>query len=188
MNKSFSNLDRTIRRRHSREWAVQMLFALDFAPLEGAIDDFFVSFWQQQEDLFVFLSTDKEAALRTFEGEAAKPHRAFAEQIVIGVRQHQAEIDAKIESFLGDWTLQRLGGVDRNVLRVAIYELLFEGDTPPAIIINEAIDIAKYFSTRESGRFVNGVLDRAAKSLERPVHYQADAPDFSQQASQGGDA
>ena len=87
MNKSFSNLDRTIRRRHSREWAVQMLFALDFAPLEGALDDFFVSFWQQQEDLFVYLSTDKEAALRTFEGEAAKPHRAFAEQIVIGVRQ-----------------------------------------------------------------------------------------------------
>jgi len=173
-----SNLDRTIRRRHSREWAMQMLFALDVAPVEGSLDDFFAAFWEQQQDVFPYLSSDPEAARRSFEGTSAKPHRAFAESLVEGVRRHQTEIDAMIEERLEDWSMQRLGGVDRNVLRVAFYELFFQKDTPPAIIINEAVDIAKYFSTRESGKFVNGVLNQAAKAVDRPAHYQAETPPF----------
>lgn len=173
------SLDGTVRRRNSREWAVQMLFALDMAPPEGTMDEFFSAFWEMERGAIKELNTDSEAALRSFDGEAAKPHRAFAESLVEGVRAHLDEIDAKIESYLENWTLQRIGRVDRNVLRCALYELLYDTETPPAIIINEAIDIAKYFSTRESGRFVNGILDRAAKSLGRPLRYRAENPHFT---------
>lgn len=172
-------LDHTIRRRHSREWAVQMLFALDFAPFDEDKDEFFSGFWGLQEELFSEMSSDPAGAHRSFDGEAAKPHKAFAEELVACVRQHQDEIDSLIESKLEDWSLQRLGGVERNVLRLALCEMFFIGETPPAIIINEAVDIVKYFSTRESGRFVNGLLDRAAKEASRPVHYKADTPAFN---------
>lgn len=174
-------LDWTVRRRNSREWAVQMLFALEFAPLDGTMDDFFAAFWAQQQEVIAVLSVDPEAALRSFEGQGAKSHRAFAESLVEGVRQHQDEIDAKIAAVLdgGEWSMQRLGGVDRNVLRLAFYEMLFLKGTPPAVVINEAIDIAKYFSTRESGRLVNGVLVRAARAANLTTKYQAADPGFT---------
>jgi len=62
-----------------------------------------------------------------------------------------------------------MGGVDRNVLRLAIFEMFFDEQTPPVVIINEAVDLAKYFSSSESGRFVNGILDRACKDVKRPA-------------------
>ncbi|MBR0057350.1 MAG: transcription antitermination factor NusB [Kiritimatiellae bacterium] len=158
---------------------MQMLFALDLAPLEGALDDFFAGFWDQQREIVQDLGSDPDAALRSFDGEAARPHRVFAEALVEGVLQHLGEIDARLESLNDGWPLQRMGGVDRNVLRVALYEMLYLGDTPPAVIINEAVDIAKYYSTRESGRFVNGMLDRVAKGLDKPLRFQAKDPGFS---------
>lgn len=172
------SLDGTIRRRNSREWALQMLVALEMAPPEDSLEEFFPTFWEFEREIIQDLNTDPTNALRSFDGEAAKPHRAFAEKLVEGIRAHLDEIDARIEGYLENWTLQRIGSVDRNVLRGAFYELFFINETPPAIIINEAVDIAKYFSTRESGRFVNGILDRAAKSLGKPLHFQADAPKF----------
>lgn len=174
-----SNLDQTIRRRNSREWAVEMLFALDFAPIDGSLDDFFADFWTQQREIIIDSNDNPEVPLRKFDGEAAGRHRAFAERLVEGVRAHIDEIDARIGDCLDKWSIQRIGGTDRNVLRCAFYELFFAEDTPPAIIINEAIDIAKYFSTRESGKFVNGVLNRAAGKLDRPLRYRAPAPKFS---------
>lgn len=175
-----SNLDQTIRRRNSREWAVQMLFALDFAPIDGSLDDFFADFWTQQREIILDSNDNPEIALRKFDGEASKKHRVFAEQLVEGVRAHIDEIDARIGSCLDRWSIQRIGGTDRNVLRCAFYELFFAGGaTPPAIVINEAIDIAKYFSARESGRFVNGILGKAAKELDGPIRYKAPAPAFS---------
>ena len=116
----------------------------------------------------------------SFEGQGAKPHRAFAESLVEGVRKNLDEIDARISAAMdgGDWSFQRLGVVDRNVLRLAFHELFFLKDTPPAIVINEAVDIAKYFSTRESGRLVNGVLVRAVHAAGLPVHYKAEDPGF----------
>ena len=65
------------------------------------------------------------------------------------------------------WTIRRMGVVERNVLRMALYELRFCKDVPSAVILNEAIDIAKYFSSTESGKFVNGILDRARKEIEQ---------------------
>ena len=77
-------------------------------------------------------------------------------------------IDARISGYLTNWTIDRIGGVDRSVLRLAMYELFHSEETPPVVVLNEAVDIAKFFSTRDSGKFVNGVLDRAMKDVPRP--------------------
>ena len=74
-----------------------------------------------------------------------------------------------------NWELDRIAAVDRNVLRLAIYEMMFRDDVPPVVSINEAIEIAKKFSTKESGKFVNGILDRIRKELPRPARTSRDA-------------
>ena len=82
--------------------------------------------------------------------------------------EHRAEIDAVIHEHARNYEFSRLSAVDRNVLRIACQELLFCDDIPPAVAINEAIEIAKKFSTEESGKFVNGVLDNIRKSRRNP--------------------
>lgn len=133
-------------RRDAREWALQIIFSLDMNPpenLEWVIEDYFKT----------NPTTDDRA-------------RQFAEERVRGVVREQAAIDAMIERFSEHWRLSRMATVDRNVLRLAVYELSYCPDVPPAVVINEAIDIAKYFSNADSGRFVNGVLDRARRELD----------------------
>lgn len=171
-----SIFDTNIKRRNSREWAVQMLVALDFSPPENGMDEFFIDFWTLQRDLLLDSGERAQEAVAKFDSTSALPFKAFAEELVNGVRQNLDEIDRKIGGFLENWTLSRIGEVDRNVLRMAFYELFFKEDTPPAIIINEAVDIVKYFSTRESGAFVNGILDKAARQVSRPMNYQVDEP------------
>ena len=83
----------------------------------------------------------------------------FARELIFGVREKRAEIDRHIEEVAKNWQLKRMAAIDRNILRLATYELLFRPDIPPLVTINEAIDIAKKFSTKNSGPFVNGVLD-----------------------------
>jgi N utilization substance protein B len=90
--------------------------------------------------------------------------RKFCESLLHGWMSHRTEIDAAIREHARNYEFSRLSAVDRNVLRVACQELLFCGDIPPAVAINEAIEIAKKFSTQESGKFVNGVLDNIRKS------------------------
>ena len=136
-------------RRDAREWALQIVFSLDLNPkaeLEWCIEDFFGE--NPTDDL---------------------KNRDFAEKLVRGVYAEQPTIDATIAKYAQHWRIARMAAVDRNVLRVALYELLFCPDVPPAVVINEAIDVAKYFSNTESGRFVNGILDRVRRelSLER---------------------
>ena len=82
-------------------------------------------------------------------------------------------IDEKISRYTANYELKRISAVDRNILRVAIYEMLFCNDVPPIVAINEAIDIAKKFGTEESGKFVNGVLDRVKLDLNRPLRTAA---------------
>ena len=174
--RQFSIFDTSIKRRDSREWALQMLVALDFSPPEDGMDAFFIDFWNLQRDILADSGGRAQDALAKFDSPSAASFRAFAEELVGGVRANLDEIDRKIEGFLENWTLSRIGEVDRNVLRMAFYELFFKEDTPPAIIINEAVDIVKYFSTRESGAFVNGILDTAARQVNRPMNYQVDEP------------
>ena len=83
----------------------------------------------------------------------------FARELVHGCREKQAEIDRQIEEVAKNWQLKRMAAIDRNILRLATYELLYREDIPPLVTINEAIDIAKKFSTKNSGPFVNGILD-----------------------------
>jgi len=137
-------------RRQCREWALQMLFQLDLNPCDD-LEALFRTFWSNQER------------------PPSDRHRRFAEELVAGVQSHRAQIDATIQSLAEHWDLGRMGVVDRNVLRMALYELTYREDIPPAVTINEAVDIAKYFSNTESGKFVNGILDRARKDLKRPA-------------------
>ncbi len=116
-------------------------------------------------------STDQFWELRT--GPQAQPTvpktRVFAEQIVAGVSAHLADIDARIQKYAANYQLNRIAAVDRNILRVAIYEMLHVEEVPPVVAINEAIEIAKKYGGEESGRFVNGILDRLRSELPRPA-------------------
>ena len=89
--------------------------------------------------------------------------------------ERRAAIDERIAKYTDNWDLPRIAAVDRNILRLAMYEMLFRDDIPPVVSINEAVDIAKKFSTRESGAFVNGILDRLKTDLTRPSRTAASA-------------
>jgi len=91
----------------------------------------------------------------------------FFLQLVEGVKRFQHEIDSLIERFSENWKLSRMSRVDRNVIRIAVYELLYCDDIPPKVSINEAIDIGKRFGTEDSGAFINGILDGVRISLEK---------------------
>jgi N utilization substance protein B len=95
--------------------------------------------------------------------------RRFCDTLVQGASQNLAAIDETIKKNTQNYELSRISVVDRNVLRVAIYEMLHCPETPPVVSINEAIEIAKKYSTEESGRFVNGVLDQIRVTLKRPA-------------------
>ncbi len=130
-------------RRDGREWALQIIFSLDLNTRTD-LDKVFEYFFEVHAD------SDEQT-------------REFTEAIVKGVVENRLKIDEKIEAYAEHWKLRRMGVVDRNVLRIAIYELMFCKDIPAAVVLNEAIDLAKYFSNSDSGRFVNGILDRAVR-------------------------
>jgi N utilization substance protein B len=140
------------KRREGREAAVQFLyqFEMNRRPVSGLLPDF----WKLRSG-----AGKAELSART---------RAFTEELVNGVAVHLSEIDALIGKFAANYELHRIAAVDRNVLRVGIYEMLHSPDVPPVVSINEAIEIAKKFGSEESSRFVNGILDRVRGELNRP--------------------
>jgi N utilization substance protein B len=89
----------------------------------------------------------------------------FAADLVGGVGEHQDEVDGYIRRFAKDWSLERMPVVDRNLLRIGIYELVHRPDVPTAAVISEAVELARRYSTEESGRFVNGMLGRIAEEV-----------------------
>ena len=129
-------------RRKARVLALQIIYQHDIAsrPLEDTLR----SFWESQ-------------------GLPPAEVRTFAEDLAAGVRDHLEEIDALAAEYSSHWNLDRMAAVDRNILRLAVYELIYRGDIPPKVTINEFVEIAKKFSTGDSGSFVNGVLDRIYK-------------------------
>jgi N utilization substance protein B len=136
-------------RRRGRECALQLLYQLDGrepAGGAGAMDDVISNYWQH---------VDPEAADNP---ETAR----YAEEVTRGVLAHLPEVDGAIEKAAQHWRLERMARVDRNILRLGAYELLFT-EVDARIIINEAIELAKAYGTEESGAFVNGVLDRVAE-------------------------
>jgi len=134
-------------RREGREAAVQFLYQRDLNA--GASTETVEAFW----------------ALRPANSKV----RAFGMDIAEGVLAHQGDIDERIRQAASNYDLHRIAAVDRNILRIAIFEMLFCPDVPPVVSINEAIEIAKRFGSDESGRFVNGVLDRIRGELNRPA-------------------
>jgi transcription antitermination factor NusB len=134
------------KRRKAREVALQFLYQLELtgAGDPGPHDD---EFWARHP-------VDADT-------------RVFTDGLVRGAKSHQAKIDQVIGQFAEHWDLERMAVVDRNILRLAVYELLFTLDVPPKVAINEAIEIAKKFGTKESSRFINGVLDRIHKELRQ---------------------
>jgi N utilization substance protein B len=143
------------KRRLARELAVQFLYQFDLSG--GTLEEALPLFWQTQ-------------------GELKESGRQFAEQLIRGVVERRAVIDEKIGKYTENWDLPRIAAVDRNILRLAMYEMLYRDDIPPVVSINEAVDIAKKFSTRESGAFVNGILDRFKADLTRPSRTAAGGP------------
>ena len=173
----------TVNRRQAREWALQLLFQIDANPvhdLTPVLRDFWMQQFRLRQD-----AAEERRALRgqksaAPEQAAVEPETAaeklapprirdFTEMLVRGVTRNLDAIDDRLMRYTDNWPLHRMGGVDRNVLRLAIFEMFFDEQTPPVVIINEAVDLAKYFSSSESGRFVNGILDRACKDVKRPA-------------------
>jgi len=101
-------------------------------------------------------------------GEADPRAVRFAGLLVAGVREHLGEIDAAISGASEHWDIGRMGAVDKTVLRIGVYEILHEPATPLGVIINEAVDAARKFSSEECGKFVNGVLDHIARESRPP--------------------
>jgi N utilization substance protein B len=95
--------------------------------------------------------------------------RLFADPLIRGTVEHRDQVDAHIKKHAKNWELSRMAVVDRNILRLAAFEMLFREDIPPVVSINEAVDIAKKFSTEDSGKFVNGILDQIKGDLMRPA-------------------
>ncbi len=143
----------------AREMAVQMLYQTDLAGSSAA--DVVVAF-----DLDDFLGERFEEAARSVnpevraEAREALPH---ARQLVEGALGHLAEIDELIRGQAENWRLERMPAVDRNILRLAVYEMLYEIDVPKLVVVDEAVELAKLFGSEQSGRFVNGLLDGLMK-------------------------
>ena len=167
------------KRREARERAIQFLFQNDLnAPddLDGALQQF----WESQRAAAI--AEDKGAATWGQPAELPPPSadeaaiRLFAEPLIRGALQHRDESDTLIKKHAKNWDLHRIAAVDRNILRLAIYEMLHRDDIPPVVSINEAVDIAKKFSTHDSGKFVNGILDKVKAELMRPARQAQNSP------------
>ena len=113
--------------------------------------------------------TDPARAVDTFfeqhQPDAADEVRTFTRELVLGTAAEAAELDALIQQHTEHWRLERLAVLDRLILRLAVWELRHASDTPPAVVLNEALELARTFSTDDSVRFVNGVLDSIRKAL-----------------------
>jgi N utilization substance protein B len=133
-------------RRDGRVAALQYLFAWSMnAPKNLA------------EDLRVFFENM----------EQPREHYAFGEEVIHGVIEHQADLDARIKALAQNWEFERIAKIDLAILRVAMFEMLHRKDIPPVVSINEAIDLSKQFSNADAKRFINGILDRLKDSLGR---------------------
>ena len=134
-------------RRKARECALQMLFAADVAGTRG--DQLARTFWSELSD-----------------GDLEPGAQEFATRLAMGALAHLDEVDERIRSRAEHWRISRMALVDRNLLRLAVYEFLHE-PTPRTVTINEALEIARRFSTYEATQFINGILDAIKRDLDR---------------------
>jgi len=147
------------KRTQAREAALQVLYQLDLRGAE--------------------ILEDVDGVLRRLLDPLATDPSVvqFARDLVLGCWGHQAELDTRIRAIAENWDLDRMATVDRNVLRMATFELLFLDDVPAKVAINEAIDLAKRYSTGDSGAFVNGILDKIRAQKQEAASEGEGAPD-----------
>ena len=141
-------MGKTSKRRENRITALQFLYACEINPPD-----------------------DIELHLRHFyaEKERDRSWYSFAEELIYGALENQDAIDAQIKLYAKNWDFDRIAKMDLTILRMAIYELLYRLDIPPIVSINEAIDLSKLFSSPDSKRFINGILDKMKGSIQRPL-------------------
>jgi N utilization substance protein B len=132
-------------RRKSREFALQVLYQLNIS----------------KQDPLTALTQFRKHFLSSGEADV------FQKRLVLGVLEHCSELDRLIERYSENWRLDRINLIERNILRMAIFELLFCEDIPPKVTINEAIDLGKRYGSEDSGSFINGILDRIQHEVVR---------------------
>ena len=131
------------KRRQSREAALKLLYTLDITHAE--VEEVLAATW--------------------VETVVPQDVRDFTTALVTGLMAHRGNIDALIQEWSAHWSLERIGIVERNILRFAIHELLFMPDIPPKVTINEAVEVAKKYGAGEASLFINGILDRIAHEV-----------------------
>ena len=137
-------------RRKSREMALQFLFSHDFQECSGSPDT---------------VATDLDMFCQIFDvGERSLP---YGRQLIQGICLHLDEIDVLLAEHSHNWRVERMSLVDRNILRIAVYELQYSDDAPAQVAINEALEIAKRYSVEESVSFINGILDAVQSALPK---------------------
>jgi N utilization substance protein B len=143
-----------MRRRLARELALQCLYQIEMNDVsaEAAIDH-----------VLEEAQTEDEAKLMQ---EKDQISAQYVTELVKGTASRRSDIDALLSDYLKGWQMDRLSKVDRQILRLAAYEMIYRDDVPPKVVVNEAIEMAKLFGTEESGKFVNGVLGQLIKDAE----------------------
>lgn len=155
-------------RRKARECALQMLFAADVAGTRA--DELARTFWSELAD-----------------GDVEPQARDFATRLALGTLAHLEEVDERIRSRAEHWRINRMALVDRNVLRLAVYEFLHE-PTPRTVAINEALEIARRFSTYEATQFINGILDAIKRDLDQEKPENEAASDSAEESLEVSDS
>lgn len=140
-----------MKRRLAREMAVSSLYQMEMNEVDAN---------EALEVLIEEIGVDDEVSNKSTDEKTNE----FARKLLAGVTQNKAAIDDLLTTFLTGWQVDRLSRVDRQVLRLACYEMVFSQDAPQKVVLNEAIELAKHFGTEESGKFVNGVLAKMLKS------------------------
>lgn len=143
-------------RRATRELALKVLFQVDVGRADPKRALRYTAAQQQ-------VGVDEAESAR----ELSEDDITFAGELVDGALEHMSAIDQTISDHAKEWRIERMANVDRNVLRLALYEMTYRDDIPVSVSINEAVELAKKFGTEESGKFVNGILGNAARLLKR---------------------
>lgn len=142
-----------MKRRLAREMVVSSLYSVELNEVQA---------YEALQSVIAEVMADDEVS----DKNSDETTNEFARKLLMGVVEHKAAIDDLLTKFLTGWQVDRLSRVDRQILRLACYEMVFADDAPPKVAVNEAIELAKHFGTEESGKFVNGVLAKLLQNLD----------------------
>jgi N utilization substance protein B len=143
-----------MRRRLAREIALQSLYQMQMNEVTAGV----------AIAMAIHEAENENEAGMELKDEKIDPQ--YIEELVAGIEQNKILIDELLVEYLKGWQIDRLSKVDKEVLRLAAYEMIFRDDVPPKVVVNEAIELSKHFGTEESGKFVNGVLGKMIKELD----------------------